>query len=137
MAKIFFLMGVSGSGKTTVLKESGVLERNDMYYVQSYTTRPLRDGEKNGEKYHHVTRDVFQQSIDTGEFLEWAIVHQDYLYGTKIADVQSCLDKDISVIKELEMYGLQKIVQDHPDLPMVSIFLDVDDVCMQQRINGR
>lgn len=138
MAKIFFLMWVSGSGKTTVLQESWLLDKGNFQYVQSYTTRPLREGEVHGEKYRHITKEKFEQSIADGEFLEYALVHKMYRYGSKYASLIDPLEQDISTIKEIDMYGLIDI-QDNDKISWmyVTIFLDVSEQVMCERIAWR
>lgn len=53
MGKIFYVMGKSSSGKDTIYKRL-----KEMYprlrTVVPYTTRPVREGEKNGEEYYFV-----------------------------------------------------------------------------------
>ena len=45
------------------------------------TTRPIRNGEKSGEDYDFVSREVFDQVRRDGGFIEWAQVHGNE-YGT-------------------------------------------------------
>lgn len=138
MSKIFFLMWVSGSGKTTVLNTSGILDRDDIKYVQSYTTRPLREGEINGVKYFHIRKEEFQKDIDAGDFLEYATVHQTDFYGTKYSAMVRPLEQWISTIKEIEMFWLEKIQQEGKiDGRYITIFLDIPDEVMKERIRGR
>jgi guanylate kinase len=47
----------------------------------SYTTRPPRGAEKDGESYHFVSRPEFEAMVARDEFLEWAEVFGNY-YGT-------------------------------------------------------
>ena len=138
MAKIFFLMWVSGAGKTTVLNESWILDRDDMQYVPSYTTRALRHGEINGVKYFHISKEAFEEAIAKGEFLEYAWVHQSDYYGTKYEPMVWPLDKGISTIKEIEMFGLEKIREEGKiDGKYVTIFLDLPKEIMKERILWR
>lgn len=78
------------------------------------------------------------QWIDTKQFLEYALVHQTSYYGTKRSDVQDIIDQGKYPLKEIDMQGLINI-QSIDDLPwkIVSIFLDVDDTTMRQRITSR
>lgn len=138
MSKFIILMWVSGSWKTTVLNESGILHDKRFEYVQSYTTRPLREWEVNWVKYYHISDAEFERSIMAGEFLEYALVHRLYNYGSKIASVTSVIDQWRYPIKEIDMYGLVKI-QEQTSLPFsyASIFLDIPNSVMVQRINNR
>lgn len=50
MGKIFYVMGKSSSGKDTIYKH--LMEKNpDFRTVVPYTTRPVREGEKDGVEY--------------------------------------------------------------------------------------
>ena len=51
MKKIFYVMGKSASGKDTIYKK--ILEQMPrLSTVTLYTTRPMRDGEKDGVEYY-------------------------------------------------------------------------------------
>ena len=138
MAKIFFLMWVSWSGKTTVLESSGLLDDPTFLYVQSYTTRPLREGETQGEKYRHISKEEFEQALAAGEFLEHAVVHESYYYGSKYASLVEPLEKWIHTIKEIDMSGLIDI-QDSGmiDGKYCTVFLDIPQETMRERITWR
>jgi guanylate kinase len=60
--KIIFLMGVSGSGKTTLTTEL-LKTYSNLILVPSYTTRPMRENERNGRKYWHISDEKFQEMI--------------------------------------------------------------------------
>ncbi|MGE5381273.1 MAG: AAA family ATPase [Methylocystaceae bacterium] len=65
--KLYILFGPSGSGKTTLarkLSEFGLTE------IVSYTTRPPRSGEVEGNDYFFVDRDTFR-TIDMMETSEY------------------------------------------------------------------
>ena len=60
MGKIFFVMGKSATGKDTVYKT--LLERlPKLKKVILYTTRPVRDGEKNGVEYYFTDREGLEK----------------------------------------------------------------------------
>lgn len=60
MGKIFYVMGKSASGKDTVYK--GLLERlPKLKKVVLYTTRPVRDGEKEGVEYYFTTKESLEE----------------------------------------------------------------------------
>ncbi len=138
MAKTIFIMWVSGSGKTSVLKESWLLEREDMQYIPSWTTRPMRPGEINGEKYHHVDENAFKKAIENNDFLEYTIVHNQYRYGTPRVEILNVLAQGKNPIKELEMLGLMKIKENHEfDNKYFSLFIDIPIEMMEERIRKR
>ena len=59
--KLIIISGPAGSGKSTVLKELSKL--SDYKFSLSATTRPPRDGEKNGLDYYFISKDEFFKKI--------------------------------------------------------------------------
>ena len=84
------ISGFSGAGKGTVLSQV-LARRPDLYFSVSFTTRPPREGEKDGVNYHFVTRQAFQERIERGEFLEYAEYVGNF-YGTSMAVIREKLD---------------------------------------------
>jgi guanylate kinase len=56
----------------------------------SYTTRPKRDGEVNGETYNFITREKFEEMISNDEFYEYEVFLEDWYYGSTIKDWNEC-----------------------------------------------
>ena len=86
----------------------------------SATTRSPREGEIDGINYHFLTREDFERRIAAGEFLEYAEYCKNF-YGTLVSEVDSCLEKGINVILEIEVQGAMKIKQKCPDAIFVFI----------------
>lgn len=69
MAKIFYVMGKSASGKDTIYKK--LTERlPQLKQVVLYTTRPIREGEKDGEEYYFTTGDRLNELRVEGKIIE-------------------------------------------------------------------
>lgn len=81
-------MGVSGSGKGTLIKNLAKQDNLHLHIPPSYKTREIRSGEVNGIDAHFVSHEDFRSAIENEEFLEYAILYDgtDY-YGTKYEDV--------------------------------------------------
>ena len=77
---LFVLSGPSGCGKDTVVKCLKYL-RNDIFLSVSCTTRGPRDGEKEGVDYYYLSRERFEEMIETGQMLEYNFYAGNY-YGT-------------------------------------------------------
>ena len=102
------ISGFSGAGKGTVLSQV-LARRPDLYFSVSFTTRPPREGEKDGVNYHFVTRQAFQERIERGEFLEYAEYVGNF-YGTSMAVIREKLDQGLDVILEIEIQEAKEIV---------------------------
>lgn len=103
----FIVLGPSGSGKSTILNMFKK-EFANFYYPKSYTTRQQRKDDENNNNYIFIPEIQFNTHIKNKDFLEWAYVHKKYLYGTLKTDIMNALNKNISVIKEMDIQGLKQ-----------------------------
>lgn len=109
----------SGAGKTSLVK--ALVERSPEVRVSvSYTTRLIRPGEIDGVNYHFVSREVFVDMIERGDFLEHAEVFGN-LYGTSQSWVESQLERGGDIILEIDWQGAQQVRRLMP--ASVSIFI--------------
>lgn len=82
MKKILFIVGESGSGKTHL--QNRLLDRfpREFNKVTSCTTRPKREGERDGIDYYFIkSPSAFESMIRKGEFLQYDKFGGHY-YGT-------------------------------------------------------
>ncbi len=120
---IYIVSSPSGCGKTTIIRN--FLKHNrDFYFSISHTTRLPRKNEKNGIDYYFVTKDEFKKMIENNEFLEWAVVHNEY-YGTSKRNVLEKIYKGIDVILDIDVQGAEKIRKNKElkEIDIVSIFI--------------
>lgn len=61
------IMGMMGSGKSTLVRELKKLGYKDLV---SYTTRPMREGEKFGKDYYFVREKIFKELEELEFFIE-------------------------------------------------------------------
>ena len=103
----------SAGGKGTILKE--LFQRNENLGMSvSATTRQPRAGEEHGKHYYFISREEFQQLIDSGKMLEYA-EYVGNLYGTPKGPVDQWLGEGYDVVLEIEVQGgaqIKKIVPD-------------------------
>lgn len=117
--KLFVISGSSGVGKSTVIR--GFLEENQEFvFSVSCTTRPMREGEKDGVNYFYVSKDEFKNSIKNDEFLEWA-EFSDNFYGTKREFVQNCFKQNKNLILDIDTQGALQVKQKMPDAVLIFI----------------
>ena len=132
--KLIVISAPSGAGKTTLVKALCEADPKLMVSV-SHTTRPRRDGEKDGIAYHFTDVDSFREMVDGEQFLEHAKVFDNY-YGTSKASVESQLSKGIDVILEIDWQGAQGVRQLLPE--SISIFiLPPSYQALETRLIGR
>jgi guanylate kinase len=101
------ISGPSGVGKDSVIarmKEMGL----NVHFVVTATTRPARPEEVNGVDYFFLTSDQFAEMIDQGEFLEYAIVYNDYK-GIPKEQVRQALASGKDVVMRVDVQGAATI----------------------------
>ena len=101
------LSGPSGVGKDAVLDRMKK-KSHTIHYAVTATTRPKRQGEREGVEYHFVSKAGFQRMIEKGELLEWANVYGN-LYGVPKLEVQQALDRGQDVMVKVDVQGAASI----------------------------
>jgi guanylate kinase len=131
----------SGAGKTTVCQRL-LASRPSIVRAVTTTTRPPRAGEENGIDYHFLSRDVFEDGVRAGEFLEHATVHGN-LYGVRHADLADALRAGNDVLLNVDVQGastLRAKAATNADLrrALVTIFLAPPSLAvLRNRLCGR
>lgn len=85
----------------------------------SATTRKPRPGEVDGTHYHFLSSCEFDQLIDSGGFLEWAVVHGHNKYGTLKTPVDDALAAGTPALLELDLAGARQVRERMPDARFV------------------
>ena len=116
---LFVVSSPSGGGKGTLIRH--VLDEvPNLSYSVSFTTRVPRPGEVNGREYFFISREVFDEMVAAGEFLEWACVHGNY-YGTAKQQVAEETAAGVDIVLEVDVQGAASVRQ--LLLDSVSIFI--------------
>jgi guanylate kinase len=106
---IFIISAPSGAGKTTLLKR--VIEAlPGLRFSVSYTTRPPRANERDGEDYHFISPSVFQKMVERNEFLEWAEVLGNR-YGTARENLRLLKSEGTDLIFDIDTQGAKRVVE--------------------------
>ena len=113
---LFVISGPSGAGKSTVCKLVRKILRINL--AVSATTRARRKGEVEGNEYHFLTKDDFENKITKNEFLEYAKVHENY-YGTLKSEVENKLSNGENVILEIDVQGGIQIREIYPNAKLI------------------
>ena len=69
MGKIYYIMGKSSSGKDSVFKE--IQKRMpELSQITMYTTRPIREGERDGVEYYFTDETGLKKLEEEGRVIE-------------------------------------------------------------------
>jgi len=131
---LLIISAPSGAGKTTICRKL-LARRKDLKYSVSCTTRPRRPGEKNGKHYFFQTREEFKRNIQSGELLEWAMVHDEF-YGTPRRFVEDQIKHGLNVIMAIDVQGAMSIRRKHPAAILVFVLPPSMDA-LKSRLAGR
>ena len=131
---IFIISAASGTGKTTLVSRV-ITNHPEIRVSVSHTTRAPRGGEIAGQHYHFIDPNKFEQLIDEGAFLEYAMVYGNY-YGTSIEGVKMLQENGFDVILEIDVQGAEQVRRCLPEA--VSIFiLPPSFQILAERLRGR
>ena len=116
----------SGGGKTTLCQQL-LAARPRMTRAVTCTTRPPREGERDGVDYYFLDAGSFLERVEAGCFLEHATVYGNS-YGTLKAEVLGKLRQGRDVLLNVDVQGAATIrakAQQDEELQraMVSVFL--------------
>lgn len=116
---LIVVSGFAGSGKGTLMKR--LTEEYDNYALSvSMTTRKPRPGEVHGREYFFVSREDFEQKIETDGLIEYAVYVENY-YGTPKAYVEEQRAAGKNVLLEIEVQGALKVKQRFPDAVLIFV----------------
>ncbi len=111
------IAGPSGVGKGTVHARVRSLLPDAVLSV-SATTRAPRPGEEAGVDYHYVTRERFQELIDSHALLEWA-EYAGNRYGTPSEPVAAAVAAGHVVVLDIELQGALQVKAQDPTALLV------------------
>ena len=104
---LFVVAAPSGGGKSSMV--NALLEREPGIRLSvSYTTRPPRPGEAEGNHYHFIDVPTFLDLNARGEFLEHAFVHGNW-YATSATWLQGQVAAGQDVLLEIDWQGAAQV----------------------------
>ena len=125
ISKKIVILGKSASGKDHLIN---YLEKRGLKRNISYTTRPMRIGEKDGVTYKFVTTEEFEHMIEKDVLIEYHKFNNWY-YGNTTRD----FDKSDVCIKTV--YGLNQISSRRDECFV--IYIDIDKDIRKKRLLER
>lgn len=128
MGKIFYIIGKSSTGKDTVFKRLQKEKSLGLNTIVSYTTRPIRAGERDGETYHFIDEKILARLEREGRVIEkrsYETVYGPWYYLT-VSDEQIDLEhQNYIMIGTIESYV--KTRDFFGKKYLVPIYIEVED----------
>jgi guanylate kinase len=118
VGRLIVVAGPTAVGKGTVVSRVRELYPAAQFSV-SATTRAPRPGEIDGVHYYFVTPEQFDALVQTGQMLEWAVVHGENRYGTPRKPIVDALNSGQSIILEIDIQGAQQVKEAMPSALLV------------------
>jgi guanylate kinase len=118
---LLVLTGPSGSGKDTVI---GALSdsRPKLIKIVTTTSRKMREGEKESEPYHFISRDEFEKLIAEDAFFEW-VEFRGELYGTQNKTLTEAFNSGKDVVWKIEAKGIKNTKEKIKRMMPRSVFI--------------
>ncbi|MDP1569029.1 MAG: guanylate kinase [Vicinamibacterales bacterium] len=131
---LFIVSAPSGTGKTTLVERLVQILPN-LRMSRSYTSRPLRAGERDGVDYNFISREAFHAMVGRREFLEWADVFGN-CYGTSAVDIEQLLVDGQDVVLVIDVQGARQVRQRAVDHTAIFVMPPSFEI-LEQRLRGR
>jgi guanylate kinase len=131
---VFIISAPSGSGKSTLTRELLKIVPGLRFSI-SYTTRPPRGQETDGEDYFFVTREAFERRLADGEFLEHAEVFGNY-YGTHVSELDRAASEGVDLVLDIDVQGARQLKGKIPAAVSIFILAPSREI-LEQRLRDR
>ena len=123
---LLLITAPSGAGKTTLCQNFMDAEPT-VRRVVTCTTRSPRANETNGIDYHFLSKSNFEQGLQRGDFLEHAVVYDNF-YGTRMEDISTLFKDGHDVLLNIDVQGAESVrnhAKNNPELKqsLVTVFL--------------
>jgi guanylate kinase len=133
MANLFIISAPSGCGKTSLVKAL-LRDMSNLSVSISHTTREPRPGEVDGENYHFISKEKFNDMCVEGAFVEHAEVFGNY-YGSAKKSIGKELEQNKDVILEIDWQGAGQVKK---NVAALSIFIMPPTIdALLSRLQGR
>lgn len=113
--KLIVFSAPSGSGKTTIVRHLLGIDKLNLAFSISATSREKRGNEIDGKDYYFMSSKEFKQKIKNEEFLEWEEVYRDNFYGTLKSEVERIWALGKHVIFDIDVSGGLRIKRKFPE----------------------
>lgn len=137
MGKIIVLMGKSSTGKDTIYKRLASDPELKLKNIVLYTTRPIREGEREGVEYFFTNDERYQELLQQGKIIESREYHTYcglWRYFT-VDDGRIDSDENYIMIATLEAYT--RLKEYFGEDRLLPVLIELDDGVRLQRALDR
>ena len=133
---LYVIAAPSGAGKTTIVKE--ILRTNpELVFSVSATTRYKRENETDGEDYFFFSKEDFRKMIENNELVEYETLFNGDYYGTLRSFVNENLEKNRSVIFDIDVNGALNIKKIYGERAKLIFIMPPDIETLKERLKKR
>ena len=119
---VFAIVGKSGAGKDTILREAVAAAPEVLHEIISCTTRPKRENEIDGVNYNFISEEDFLLEKDLGLMLETSEFN-NWHYGTEL----KALNKDKINIGVFNPEGVISLLSKSEEIDLKIFYIIADD----------
>lgn len=128
---IYLIVGNSGSGKTT---QAEILKKNNkINKIITYTTRKIREGEKNGIDYNFININEFNKLKEQNELLAITKFANNY-YAVPKKELLKYKNSNQTTILIVDLNGVKEIKNEYN---AICIYLELDEKLLEHRMIKR
>ncbi len=133
MKNVFIISGPSGSGQDSIIESLALLL--PLKRVITTTTRPKRDTESEGNPYHFISLELFNEMRKADLFLECAQTYNGEWYGVTKKELLETTANNTVVIWKVDHKGVAKIKSLFPEI--LAFYIEVPPEVLRKRLEAR
>jgi guanylate kinase len=132
---LFIISAPSGAGKTTIMRKA----MGSKVETLSYTTRIIRENEKDGVDYHFISKERFEEIDKTGDMIEKTKYPPNdpngNFYGVSWDEVKKKLNKGDAYII-VDSNGMEQLKAIHDNCVTIWIYTSKEDAIANMLARG-
>ena len=106
--KIVVITAPSGAGKSSIVRKL-LVQRHNLAFSISCTTRDKRVGEENGKDYYFISPEDFKSKIANNEFAEYEEVYPGKFYGTLKSEIEKIWQQRKVAVFDIDVKGAEAL----------------------------
>jgi guanylate kinase len=134
--KVIVITAPSGSGKSSIVRKL-IMQRTDLQFSVSCTTRAKRAGEIDGKDYYFIDTAAFAQRQSQGDFVEHQEVYTGQHYGTLKSEVERIWAQRKVVLFDIDVHGATNIKKIYGQDALVIFIAPPDIDTLRTRLMNR